>query len=139
MASGRPQEPGTLFRYIRLSPKDTIELGRPFLAFSLADKVAEHTYQLKQGTFGGAERIRIITTPSGRVASIEFQYADSARLASVLKDYVAWLGSPTATDSTARRHVVAWQDSLTRFELTAVTVGDHQIMSTRMIDVAAKR
>ena len=137
-ASAPSQQPGSLFRYIRLSLTDTIALGKPFLALPLADKIADHTYQLRPGTFGGAERIRIITDAAGRVARMEFEYADSASFASMLKEYVAWLGRPTAHDSTARRHVVAWQDSLTRFELTAVTVGDRQIMSTKMIDVSPK-
>jgi hypothetical protein len=138
-AAGRSQQPGSLFRYIRLSPTDTIALGKQFVALSFAEKIAEHTYQLKPGTFGGAERIRIITDSAGRVTRMEFEYADDKRFAPMLKEYVAWLGKPTANDSTARRRVVAWQDSVTRFELTAVTVGDRQIMSTKMIDVTPKR
>ena len=137
--SARSQEPGSLFRYIRLSPTDTITLGTRFLALSLADKIAEHTYQLKHRTFGGAERIRILTDSAGIVTSMEFRYADGTSFESMRKDYAAWLGKPTTNDSTARRHVVAWQDSVTRFELTAVTMGDRSIVSTKMIDVTSKR
>src|SRR2546426_9402838 len=139
MASARAQQPGSLFRYIHLTPRDTIALGKPFVALAYADQIASHVYQLKPGTFGGAERIRILTDSAGRVTTLEFQYAASAVFETMLKDYVAWLGKPTAIDNTARRRTVAWQDSITRFELTAVVVGDRQILSTRMIDVTPKR
>ncbi len=138
MGSTRAQQPGSLFRYIHLSPKDTIALGQPFVTSGVADEVANHIYQLRPGTFGGAERIRILTDSAGRVTTMEFEYADGSDFPSMFKEYVHWLGTPTAIDSTARRRVVAWQDSLTRFELSVVTVGARQILSTRMIDVTHK-
>jgi len=135
----RAQQSEALFRYIALSPLDTITLGRPFGSLQLADRLSPNVYQLKPGTFGGAERIRVLTDTNGLVTVMEFQYADSAVFSDMLKDYQASLGAPTSNDSTPRRHVVAWQDAHTRFELTVVTAGLQQIISTRMIDLSPRR
>ena len=137
--SGQGQHPGSLFRYIALSPHDTIALGTRFTSIHLADQIADNVYQLREGTFGGAERIRIITDPNGLVTVMEFQYADTTGFDEMLKDYRARLGVPTSNDSTRRRRLIAWQDSQTRFELTSVGVGDRQIISTRLVNVLSRR
>src|SRR6266849_3710886 len=105
-----------IFRYIDLTPQDTIWLGEPFRATNLADRVNDSTFQLKPGTFGGAERVRIIVGPGG-VTRMEFQYDSGTRFRSTLADYVAALGLPSGTDSTSRRILKFWQDGRTRFEL----------------------
>ena len=137
-AAVRAQQPGSLFRYIALSPRDTIQLGRPFLASGLADQIAPFTHQLRSGTFGGAERIRILTDSANIITAMEFQYADGTRFADKLRGYVDWLGAPTVRDSTTRYRVVAWQDSVTRFELRVAIVGGREFVATTMIDVLAK-
>ena len=127
-----------MFRYIAITPTDSIVLGRRFAAFSLADRVDQTTYQLKDLSFGGTERIRVRTDTLGTVVAMEFQYRDGARFQQMLKDYVSSLGQPTASDSTPRMRLAVWQDAQTRFELRSAQVGAREFVTALMTDVTKR-
>ena len=132
------QKPTFIFRYIAITQKDSIVLGRPFRAFAWADTVDRTTYQLKNHAFGGTERIRIHTDTLGAVVAMEFLYPDGRHFQDMLRDYIRSLGQPTKTDSTDHSRLAVWQDAETRFELRSAQVGEHEFVTSRMTDVTKR-
>ncbi len=127
---------GSLWRYVALTPPDTIWLGASFPLERLADRINDSTYQLRPQTFGGAERIRLFTSANGHVRAIDFQYEAGAQFNQMRADYASILGPPTGVDSTAKRRSAFWQDKRTRFELLSWHVGELEFVAARMSDIS---
>jgi len=132
----KPGQSPSIWRYVALTPPDTIWLGAPFTAERLADRINDSTYQLKPHTFGGAERIRLFTDARGRVTTIEFQYEAGANFAQMRSEYSSDLGPPKREARTAKGQSAFWQDKQTRFELVSWRVGEQEFVLARMRDAS---
>ncbi len=123
---------------LRAAPNPTTEpprVGEPFRYPFLARRIDDTTYELRHFTFGGADRIRVLTDSARRVLALDFQYADTTTFDQMVSDYAETLGRPTGIRSSGHRRRAYWENGRTRFELINWIVGDHRVMMSRLTDL----
>jgi len=125
----------TIFRVVQVGFGQEIRLGEPFRYPFLARRIDDTTYELRHFTFGGADRIRVLTDSARRVLALDFQYADTTTFDQMVSDYAETLGRPTGIRSSGHRRRAYWENGRTRFELINWIVGDHRVMMSRLTDL----
>jgi len=85
-----------IFRNITVGKDQKIALGAPLDATvkPLLRPSGNDRYQLREGTFSGAEAITVHLTPTGRVSAIFFDYAAGTDYAARVATYRKLLGEP---------------------------------------------
>jgi hypothetical protein len=96
--------------------------GRPcnttFTSAPAAAQLSDTSWALKEGTFGGADSILVITDAAGEVIALHFRYALAETFEGQQKSFEEYLGPPTGGHpGPGGALVVFWEDSVTRFEL----------------------
>jgi hypothetical protein len=118
-AAAHAQTP--LFRDIDLGAHGRIALGEPFTADSIATRRPGGFYDLRPGTFSGAEAIELLLVDD-RVAAIRFTYAPvEAYFETYAGNMTRAYGEPERwteeADGGGRVDYAVWQDKATALEL----------------------
>ena len=136
------QEAPPLFRHIDLGVWGTVELGDTFSqAHRIAIEKSDGVFELRPGTYGGAAMIRIQLGPTGRVASMHFEYDPqqsdfNAYLHTTSESFgPATLESRTVPDG-ERHQVARWEDERTILEVVRRTSGEVSEVFVGMYDRA---
>lgn len=104
-----------IFRYVDIGALGRFELGEPFGDHArLAVEEESNTYRLREGAFGGAESIVVMTDGNGIVRRINFEYGPNYDWSEMLSNHTKSLGPPTQADESR----VVWNDGQTEFSLT---------------------
>jgi hypothetical protein len=88
--------------------------------------------------FGGANRIKILVTKSGKVREMIFEYGTEADFETKVASYTESLGKPVANESSSsgnrNTRLAAWDDRKTRFEILETSENGKTTVSSAMID-----
>lgn len=135
--SNRPDATGVsgrIFRHVDIE-NGRIVLGEPFAQRRSATAIGDHSYRLRHGDFGGAERITVRTDADDVVIRVEFLYLESTSLRARESTYVRLLGEPTGREGAIGQERVSWEDGDTRFELVETPEG----LTANLVDLEAVR
>lgn len=110
-----------IFRDVTVSKGETITLGAPLsnVVRSMLRPSGRDRYQLREGTFGGAQALAVQLTSNGLVQAIFFDYASGTDYAAKVATYRKLLGEParqTGRGESAEQ-VTLWEDANTVFEI----------------------
>jgi hypothetical protein len=119
-AACRPRAETGIFRCIAIGPlaRDTIRLGASLAAVApYVERLSDSSYQLRPGTFAGADSIELRVTPEGLVKEIRFTYRPGTRWSTMVQAYAASLGSGKSVHLTEGRALIRWTDRRTYFSI----------------------
>ena len=125
-------------REIDLGPHGRIVLGEPFTADSIATRGSDGFYELRPGTFAGAEATEVLLVDD-RVAAIRFTYPPvAADFETHVARGTAALGPPQRgtreVDGGGRMDCVAWLDERTALEICLTAWSDQVELMSILVD-----
>lgn len=109
-----------IFREIIVGDHQELLLGAtvPTDVRPLLTPVDADTYDLRAGTFGGADRITVEVGPDSRVHEVRFLYGAGEPYQELLHAYRDMLGAPVYEVNSGPQSIARWEDSATGFEVS---------------------
>jgi|GEM_PF-2355103 len=122
-----------IFRTVDVAEGVAITLGEPLSpeAMALMTQVGPQRFQLKPGTYAGAEEIDVQLGVGAAVQQMDFIYGPDASYEEMVANYVAELGPPTSRDGSGGKQVTQWQDPSTEFKLVRGASGIRSMLLDR--------
>ena len=104
-----------IFRTVEIGQDVPVTLGEPLSpeAMALMKQVGPQRFQLKPGTYAGAEEIDVQLGVGAAVQQMDFTYGAGADYQEMLANFEGELGPPASQQG----GVAVWQDPNTRFQL----------------------
>jgi hypothetical protein len=123
-----------VFRHLQLKV-GRVELGLPLppALRTMATSDRNDEVILPVGSFGGAKRITLHLSPTGRVAGATFDYGPDVDFETRVEDYAA-MGMPVRSRSADGIESVRWEDDATSFTLRRVPNGDAWLVTAELRD-----
>jgi hypothetical protein len=108
-----------IFRTVEIGRDVLVTLGEPLSpeAMALMTQVGPQRFQLKPGTYAGAEEIDVQLGVGAAVQEMDFTYGAGANYQEMLANFEGELGPPTSQQGDGDNQVTVWQDPDTRFQL----------------------
>ncbi|HKP76160.1 MAG TPA: hypothetical protein VJT67_11500 [Longimicrobiaceae bacterium] len=110
-----------VFRTIEVAKDVPITLGQPLSAEAMAlmTQVGPQRFQLKSGTYAGAQEIDVQLGVGGAVHQIDFTYGAGTSCQEMVANFENQLGPPTSQHD----EITLWRDPATMFELLCLPQG----------------
>lgn len=104
-----------IFRSIEVDKGVSITLGEPLSAeaMALCEQVGPERFQLKPGTYEGAEKIQIQLGVGAAVQEMDFWYVAGTDYKEMVENFENEIGPPTSVHDQS----TVWRDPSTEFEL----------------------
>jgi hypothetical protein len=126
-----------IFREVNFAPYALVALGEPFTADSIATRRPGGFYQLRPGTYGGADSVEVLLIDD-RVAAIRFTYSPVAEhFEYYVARYTGAFGEPerrTDRGETGRIEYATWRDGRTGMELRLAVEGERVEFTAMLAD-----
>ena len=108
-----------IFRTVEIGQDVPVTLGEPLSAeaMGLMKQIGPQRFQLKPGTYAGAEEIDVQLAVGAAVQEMDFTYGAGANYQEMLANFQRELGPPTSQQGAGDNQVTVWQDPSTRFQL----------------------
>ena len=140
-ASDQPDTARPIFRHFN-TEVSSIRLGEPWTAEEVAGvETTDTVVALPSGTFDRAQAVRVHRSTTGVVTSIMFDYPQSADFQAMRQEYTRLFGPPAQherSDNADAGERLAWQDSLTLFELVRDPRRSASTVYTKLTDRSAR-
>jgi hypothetical protein len=122
-----------IFRTVEVAEGVAITLGEPLSpeAMALMTEIGPQRFQLKPGTYAGAEEIDVQLGVGAAVQQMDFIYGTGASYEEMVANYAAELGPPTSQDGSGGKQVTQWEDPDTEFKLVRGASGIRSMLRDR--------